>query len=199
MNDEEESAGLETAGLVSSRRAFCAGLFATIALSATPAWAARRAAGLPVPDPGPRRLDIKLLETGDRFSGPYYNGLAYDQQALLDLSVVLGDRRTGECHPIDPKVLDIAWQISDGLRDRQLVCLSGFRSPRTNKRIGGAQHSYHLTGQALDLMLPPRALALQARVARKLGGGVGRYRHFLHVDSGPQRYWAMLQDRPHTD
>jgi uncharacterized protein YcbK (DUF882 family) len=96
-------------------------------------------------------------------------------------------------------VLDIAWQISDGLRDKQLVCLSGFRSPRTNKRIGGAPHSFHMTGQALDLMLPPRTLARQAGLARKLGGGVGRYRHFLHVDSGPPRYWAMLADHPHND
>jgi len=74
---------------------------------------------------------------------------------------------------------------------------SGYRSPATNesyRRAGGrvAEHSYHLTGQAIDVSLPGRDVRQLRNVAIAMrSGGVGYYPSdgFLHIDSGPVRRW----------
>ena len=76
--------------------------------------------------------------------------------------------------------------------DRPLVILSAYRTPEHNAAIGGARHSQHVQGRALDIRPPAGWTA--ARFYRHLRGlasswpdlkGIGHYPTFVHVDVRP--------------
>jgi len=150
---------------------------------------------------GPRRLRMISTHTLERTDVVYHDGLAYVPGALAEASRLLRDHRTGDVHPIDPEVLDIAWSLA-GAAERPLAefeIVSGFRSPRTNTllqsasdRSGVAWRSLHLVGRAIDLRLPGVETARLGRLARQLQrGGVGLYAasDFVHLDTGRVRSW----------
>lgn len=67
--------------------------------------------------------------------------------------------------------------------------MSGYRSPKHNKRQGGRKSSRHLLGQAADIRVDgvaPRdvadAVELLIRAGRMKQGGLGRYASFTHYD-----------------
>lgn len=167
----------------------CAGL--SVGLAAASAFAK-------LPQAGERKLAFFNLHTGERLKTEYWVDGAYQRSALREVNLILRDFRTGDVHPIDPKLLDLlcALQHSVGQRGAFHV-ISGYRSPATNRmlrrRSGGvARHSLHMDGQAIDIRLPGcelRDLRDAARALRR--GGVGYYRssNFVHVDTGRVRYW----------
>jgi hypothetical protein len=63
------------------------------------------------------------------------------------------------------------------------------RSPRHNRRVGGARHSYHLLGRAADI----RVFGNIRAAARYLRRSAGGYKHYggglFHIDTGPKRSW----------
>jgi hypothetical protein len=65
------------------------------------------------------------------------------------------------------------------------------RSRRHNARVGGARHSYHLSGHAVDFRVSGNA----RRVISFLrgNGAVGGLKHYghglFHIDTGPRRSW----------
>lgn len=72
-----------------------------------------------------------------------------------------------------------------------LVITSGYRPPAVNRAIGGASHSQHIQGLAIDLKPGPGGITLDQlweiiRVTAKTGGvGDGRKRGFIHRDRRP--------------
>lgn len=74
--------------------------------------------------------------------------------------------------------------------------ISGYRSPQSNallskKSCGVAKNSQHLCGKAADIMIPGRTMKQIQQIAKSLKvGGVGRYKDFVHVDTGRVRYWG---------
>lgn len=107
-------------------------------------------------------------------------------------------RRSKEC-PISEVTL--TW-LNDILKDLKVrgklpknpvvYVLSGYRSPETNKLVGGAEHSQHMKCTALDIRVggvSTRNLYLSARATQ--AGGLGVYLHleFIHIDSGRKRAW----------
>lgn len=141
-----------------------------------------------------RRLELRHAGSGRRFSGIYHNGSSHDPVALADLSAFLADNRTGAIHPVDPRVIDILWDVGQraGVRGEFLV-FSGYRTPETNAAVCGAGNSQHLRGRAVDLCAASRGVADLATAALALGrGGVGVYARqgFIHLDSGPVRRWG---------
>ena len=61
------------------------------------------------------------------------------------------------------------------------------RSPRHNRRVGGARKSYHLTGSAADIRIRGNVRGAIAY----LRGAVGGFKHYggglFHIDTGPRR------------
>lgn len=102
----------------------------------------------------------------------------------------LACKHCGDCY-VDP----VALMALDELRFRlgfPLRVSSGYRCPIHNDRVGGAKNSFHVRGQAFDLWLPrePKRSFVAFMAARVGFSGIGVYRHFLHVDTGPSRFWS---------
>ena len=127
----------------------------------------------------------------------YENGL-YLLDPMEQLRVFLADWRNGDQNEIDPKLMDILWEIQrvTGNNDTYEV-ISAYRSMTTNRYLrskskGVAQNSQHILGKAIDVRL--RGLDTKklrdTALALKLGG-VGYYEKtdFVHVDTGRVRRW----------
>ena len=113
--------------------------------------------------------------------------------------------------------LDLAEDVRSKAEDHygqgrvKLVVLSAYRCSEHNKEIGGAPHSQHLMGLALDVGLQiaqdyggkgkrkwvPVSPAVFEQIARrsKLLGGIGRddARGFVHIDARPRTTAACAQ------
>lgn len=123
----------------------------------------------------------------------------YVREAVSAISWALRDHHNDQAKSFDPNVLDqlYALQLQLGLRQPVNV-ISGYRSPSTNWRLcersrGVARNSYHMQAMALDIRVPGGRAWELCRAARALGaGGVGYYprANFVHIDSGPVRYWS---------
>jgi len=78
---------------------------------------------------------------------------------------------------------------------------SGYRSPSYNRKVHGARHSKHMTGQAADISVAGVSKARLAKWAKAQPeiGGVGVYcrSSFVHIDTGEDRdwYWPCRKKR----
>ena len=145
-----------------------------------------------------RSLTFFHTHTGNSLEVTYYRQGAYDPAAMSSIRVFLADWRDGNQHDIDPKVLDILWQIQQVSGETGIwEVISAYRSPETNKMLrskssGVAKKSQHLEGNAIDVRFTGLDLEVLRDTARSLKlGGVGYYpgSDFVHVDTGRVRYW----------
>lgn len=69
---------------------------------------------------------------------------------------------------------------------------SAYRTAAYNKKVGGASKSYHMSGQAFDIVVKGHTPEEVAQYAQSLGiNGVIKYNTFVHVDSREVKYWAI--------
>lgn len=69
---------------------------------------------------------------------------------------------------------------------------SAYRTETWNKKQKGAAKSYHLTGQAFDIVVKGHTPLEVAQFAQTLGiNGIILYNTFVHVDSRSVKYWAQ--------
>ena len=138
--------------------------------------------------------------TGESFSQVYWTPRdGYIREAINTISWTLRDHHNDQVKLFDPSVLDqlYALQLQLGL-GRPVNVISGYRSPSTNWMLcersrGVARNSFHMQAMALDIRVPGGRVSDLYRAARGLGaGGVGYYprANFVHIDSGPVRYWS---------
>ena len=145
-----------------------------------------------------RELSFYNTHTGEKLAATYWSDGNYLDDGIEEISWLLRDHRAGIANSMDPKLLDLLYQLQTKVdRSGEFHVISGYRSPGTNdmlsKRSNGvAKRSYHMLGQAIDVRLPgfdTRQLK-KAAIALK-GGGVGYYSSsdFVHLDVGRVRYW----------
>ena len=98
----------------------------------------------------------------------------------------------------DPSLVKLLYKVADHFgRQREVVLVSGYRSPEYNKlrtqqsrQVG--KESLHMQGQAIDFRIQGVTITSLHRYVKKLrAGGVGFYAdsQFVHMDTGQVRYW----------
>ncbi len=147
---------------------------------------------------GNRSLSLYHTHTQERLDVTYGRLGSYDPKALESINYFLRDFRTGDVHPIDPKLLDVLFAVQQELGGRgTFEIISGFRSPDTNNQLrrkssGVAKRSLHTVGKAVDVRLTGvRTKKIQRCAMGMQCGGVGYYgkSDFVHLDTGRVRFW----------
>ncbi|MBV9550463.1 MAG: DUF882 domain-containing protein [Alphaproteobacteria bacterium] len=182
------------------RRAFLRTSGAALLTLSTPAFALEKvmpAAG--AARSGVRSLKFENIHTGEKLAADYFLNGAYQPQAMQAINHVLRDYRTGDVHTMDPKLMDLLFDMHGQLEtDAAFQVISGYRSSQTNGMLherssGVASKSLHMQGMAIDIRVPGRSLVNVHQTALKMGrGGVGMYptSNFVHVDVGRVRQWS---------
>ncbi len=150
-----------------------------------------------------RVLSIYNIHNKETVTVTYKRNGTYQADALKKLNWVMRDWRRNEATKMDPKLLDIIWEMHTELGSKKPVHLiSGYRSRKTNNglrktRGGQARNSRHIVGKAADIHFPDvpvRRLRYSALVKER--GGVGYYPTsalpFVHVDTGRVRHWPRI-------
>lgn len=148
---------------------------------------------------GKRSLQLKNLHTGEVLKVAFDRDAGPDAATLARLQHLLRDYRVDEEHVMDPTLYGILCDLAEaaGYPARYEV-ISGYRSPRTNKKLHDAghavaEHSQHMEGRAIDVRLVGCDLVKLRDVALAAKrGGVGYYpsSNFVHVDTGRVRTWT---------
>jgi uncharacterized protein YcbK (DUF882 family) len=93
--------------------------------------------------------------------------------------------RTGAETPVDPRLIDLLYRISQRTHQKILL-VSGFRAPM----FSIATLSYHTRGMAADIRIPGMTPLMVRDLAESMGvGGIGYYpvSGFVHVDVREER------------
>jgi len=150
-----------------------------------------------------RTISMHHIHTDETITITYKKDGKYDPEALKKLNWFLRDWRQNKAIEIDPKTIDLLWEMHTELGSKvpiDIIC--GYRSEATNSMLrrtrgGQAKKSRHMTGQAIDATFPDIPLKqLRWSAAIREVGGIGYYPTsgvpFVHVDTGPVRAWPRL-------
>jgi uncharacterized protein YcbK (DUF882 family) len=146
----------------------------------------------------PRSLSLVNVNTNEQITVTYWSDGAYHREALNKLNHFLRDSKTAEQTEMDPLLFDVLWNTMQITGYGGAVeVLSAYRSPETNAWLasvsrGVARDSQHMNGNAMDIRFPGVPVFKIRQAARSLQmGGVGFYPRsgFVHLDTGPIRYW----------
>ena len=110
----------------------------------------------------------------------------------------LRDHFTNKPAVMEPKLVDIVVAAATNFHSDVVDVVSGFRHPKYNlilrkKGHQVARDSQHTHGIAIDFFVPNVATAaLHAWAKAQKLGGVGLYAEsgFVHMDTGPIRFWS---------
>ena len=114
---------------------------------------------------------------------------------------------------VPPELMDNLRELVENLQvirdhiNKPVRVISGYRTPKYNRRIGGARRSQHMKAKAADLRVRGVSAAELREIILKLikekkikKGGVGIYRTFVHYDTrGWNARWTgkgVKDDRP---
>ena len=146
----------------------------------------------------PRTLNLVNFNTQEVLTVTYWSNGAYHRQALDQLNQFLRDTRDNVQTEMDPLLFDVLWHTAHIVGyGGSIEVLSAFRSPSTNAWLasvsrGVARDSQHVNGNAMDVRFPGVPVFSVRQAAYSLNmGGVGFYPRsgFVHLDTGPVRYW----------
>jgi uncharacterized protein YcbK (DUF882 family) len=146
----------------------------------------------------PRTLSLVNVNSGETISVTYWSDGAYHRDALDKLNNFCRDTHEEQQTEMDPLVFDVLWHTANIVHyTGPIEVFSAFRSPTTNAWLasmqrGVASDSQHINGNAMDIRFPGVPVFQIRQAARSLNmGGVGFYPRsgFVHLDTGPVRYW----------
>jgi uncharacterized protein YcbK (DUF882 family) len=124
-------------------------------------------------------------------------------EGLKKISRLLRSRESSEEIPIEPRLLDLVDYLQDHFGADTVEVISGYRTPSFNEELLKTGHavspvSLHREGKAIDIHLDEiREETLKNFLLKLKWGGIGYYPglHFVHIDSGPFRYWEEAPGR----
>ncbi|MEO1207889.1 MAG: DUF882 domain-containing protein [Pseudomonadota bacterium] len=150
-----------------------------------------------------RRIAFYNIHTKDTVDVVYKRRGRRIPEAMKQINWVLRDWRQDKATKMDPKLIDILWEMHSELGSRQPIhVISGYRSKKTNAMLrktrgGQATKSRHILGMAADVHFPDvpiKRLRYSAMIRER--GGVGYYPTsaipFVHVDTGRVRHWPRM-------
>jgi uncharacterized protein YcbK (DUF882 family) len=147
------------------------------------------------------KLALRVAHTGEEMNLVVPKSLNISNSAMAKFSHLCRDWRYNKAQDMDPGLIRILAKICDESKnDKRSIyveILSGFRTQRTNEMLRRrsvmvAKNSFHKLGKALDFRLPDLDLSqTRASAERYAYGGLGVYKNFIHIDTGPQRRWFM--------
>lgn len=146
-----------------------------------------------------RRLRMYNTNTKESLSVVYWFNGRYSRDALRKISYFWRDHRQSQPSPVDIKLINLLWAIETRVsKGKGIINInSAYRTEKTNNILrkngySSAKNSQHIRGGAIDFFIPGYKASHLASVARDFrAGGVGYYQksNFIHIDTGPIRYW----------
>ncbi len=148
----------------------------------------------PLDEHGRPKLTLYALNTNERIELTAASDRGGFSASDLDRAAqLLRDPRTGNEHPVDPRLLDSVYRIARNFSAHEIRVISGYRTPK------GATHSNHGRGRAMDMVVPGATDEDVAKFAREAGfSGVGVYpvSGFVHVDVREHSYFWVDTSGP---
>ena len=146
----------------------------------------------------PRAISLLNVNTKEILTVTFWSNGAYHRDALDQLNHFLRDSQNNLQTEMDPLLFDVLWHTMSIVGySGPVEVFSAYRSPATNAWLasmsrGVARDSQHMNGNAMDIRFPGVQVFKIRQAARSLQmGGVGFYPRsgFVHLDTGPVRYW----------
>lgn len=147
------------------------------------------------------KLALRSIHTGEEMNLVVPKSLNVSNSAIAKFNHICRDWRYNQAQNMDRGLVQILAKICDeskgDIRSISVEILSGFRTQRTNEMLRRrsamvAKNSFHKLGKALDFRLPGIDLSQTKTSADRYAyGGLGVYKNFIHIDTGPQRRWFM--------
>lgn len=143
------------------------------------------------PSGGRGRFVVEAVNTGEQVEVAIDLASGeLDQGSYRALRHLMRCRRTGAEVPIDPRLIETLYQMSQRTGEKILL-ISGYRAPAY-----AAPASYHVRGMAADIRIPGMTALMVRDLARAIGvRGIGYYprSQFVHVDMREESFfWTDL-------
>lgn len=149
-----------------------------------------------------RTLSFVHTHTQERVTVTFKRDGRFDSEGLRRANQFLRDWRRNEVIDIDPRLLDLVWEVYRDVGGTEPIHLvSAYRSPNTNEMLrsrssGVARESQHTRGKAMDFFIPGVPVQrIREKGMLRQKGGVGFYsgqNGFVHLDVGSVRAWPRL-------
>jgi uncharacterized protein YcbK (DUF882 family) len=149
---------------------------------------------------GNGRMALENAHTGEKIGVTYRRGDgSYDPAALAEIRHLFRSRTDQKEGAISLRLIELLAYVQSEFHPKQILLISGYRSPDFNASLAGAaESSLHTQGLAADVIIQGVDLvALWKALREKRVGGVGLYEKdgYLHIDTGPPRFWEQQTSR----
>lgn len=152
-------------------------------------------------------FSLRSNHTSERFEGRFRNeDGTYNEAALKKINLVFQANYNKPETRISTRLLEFIDFLQDHFQGGVITLSSGYRSPVYNQNLRNkgklaAKASLHQYGMAADLKIQGVASKEIWEYVRDLGfGGAGYYSgDYLHIDTGPARFWDQNTSKVGTD
>jgi uncharacterized protein YcbK (DUF882 family) len=148
--------------------------------------------------PAPGTKPPKLINLYNMWTHDWLAVDPLSPPSLAEINAFLRDHFTNEATKMEPKLISVVIGAAQQFKSDVANVVSGFRHPKYNLMLRKKGHqvardSQHTHGNAVDFAIPGISTEKLHEWAKtqKLGGvGIYLSSKFVHMDTGPIRFWA---------